>query len=26
MVVQRKGDDYLNWKEFQERGLPLNDH
>jgi dihydropyrimidine dehydrogenase (NAD+) subunit PreA len=26
MVVQRKGDEYLNWKEFQQRGLPLNDH
>ena len=26
MVVQRKGDEYLNWKEFQRRGLPLNDH
>jgi dihydropyrimidine dehydrogenase (NAD+) subunit PreA len=26
MVEQRKGDDYLNWKEFQRRGLPLNDH
>jgi dihydropyrimidine dehydrogenase (NAD+) subunit PreA len=26
MVEQRKGPDYLNWKEFQERGLPLNDH
>ena len=26
MVEQRKGDEYLNWKEFQKRGLPLNDH
>ena len=26
MVEQRKGDDYINWKEFQRRGLPLNDH
>jgi len=26
MVEQRKGDEYLNWKEFQLRGLPLNDH
>jgi dihydropyrimidine dehydrogenase (NAD+) subunit PreA len=26
MVVQRKGEEYLNWKEFQKRGLPLNDH
>jgi len=26
MVVQRKGDEFLNWKEFQRRGLPLNDH
>ena len=26
MVEQRKGEEYLNWKEFQERGLPLNDH
>ena len=26
MVEQRKGDEYLNWKEFQQRGLPLNDH
>jgi dihydropyrimidine dehydrogenase (NAD+) subunit PreA len=26
MVEQRKGPDYLNWKEFQKRGLPLNDH
>ncbi len=26
MVEQRKGEDYLNWKEFQKRGLPLNDH
>lgn len=25
MVEQRKGDEYLNWKEFQRRGLPLND-
>ncbi|MEO6000454.1 MAG: NAD-dependent dihydropyrimidine dehydrogenase subunit PreA [Chitinophagaceae bacterium] len=26
MVEERKGDEYLNWKKFQERGLPLNDH
>jgi dihydropyrimidine dehydrogenase (NAD+) subunit PreA len=26
MKEQRKGDEYLNWKEFQRRGLPLNDH
>ena len=26
MEVHRKGDDYLNWKEFQKRGLALNDH
>jgi dihydropyrimidine dehydrogenase (NAD+) subunit PreA len=26
MVVQRKGEEYLNWKEFQKRGLSLNDH
>jgi len=26
MVEQRMGDEYLNWKEFQKRGLPLNDH
>ena len=26
MVEQRKGPDYVNWKEFQARGLPLNDH
>lgn len=26
MVEQRKGDEYLSWKEFQKRGLPLNDH
>jgi dihydropyrimidine dehydrogenase (NAD+) subunit PreA len=26
MEVHRKGDEYLNWKEFQQRGLPLNDH
>ncbi|GAB3970983.1 NAD-dependent dihydropyrimidine dehydrogenase subunit PreA [Spirosoma terrae] len=26
MVEQRKGDEYLNWIEFQQRGLPLNDH
>jgi dihydropyrimidine dehydrogenase (NAD+) subunit PreA len=26
MVEQRKGDEYLNWIEFQRRGLPLNDH
>ena len=26
MDVQRKGDEYLNWTEFQRRGLPLNDH
>ncbi len=26
MLEKRKGDEYLNWKEFQRRGLPLNDH
>ncbi|MEI7980867.1 MAG: 4Fe-4S dicluster-binding protein, partial [Bacteroidota bacterium] len=26
MKEQRKGDEYLNWIEFQKRGLPLNDH
>jgi len=26
MVEHRKGDDYLNWKDFQRLGLPLNDH
>lgn len=26
MEEHRKGDEYLNWKEFQRRGLPLNDH
>lgn len=26
MTEQRKGDEYLNWTEFQRRGLPLNDH
>ncbi|MFM2208019.1 MAG: NAD-dependent dihydropyrimidine dehydrogenase subunit PreA [Bacteroidota bacterium] len=26
MDVHRKGEEYLNWTEFQRRGLPLNDH
>ncbi len=26
MKEQRKGAEYLNWKEFQKRGMPLNDH
>ena len=26
MEEQRKGEDYVNWKMFQEQGLPLNDH
>ena len=26
MKEERKGDEYLNWKEFQKKGLPLNDH
>ena len=26
MVEQRHGEEYLNWKAFQQRGLPLNDH
>jgi dihydropyrimidine dehydrogenase (NAD+) subunit PreA len=26
MIEQRHGKEYLNWKEFQRRGLPLNDH
>ncbi len=26
MEEHRKGEEYLNWIEFQKRGLPLNDH
>ena len=26
MVEQRHGEEYLNWGEFQKRGLPLNSH
>lgn len=26
MEEQRKGPEYINWKEYQRRGLPLNDH
>ena len=26
MVEQRKGDEYLNWKDFQRLGLALNEH
>ena len=26
MEVNRIGDEYINWKELQKRGLPLNDH
>ncbi|MDP2089135.1 MAG: NAD-dependent dihydropyrimidine dehydrogenase subunit PreA [Flavobacteriaceae bacterium] len=26
MLEKRKGSEYLNWIEYQERGLPLNDH
>ena len=26
MEEHRKGDEYLNWTEYQKRGLPLNDH
>ncbi len=26
MVEHRVGDEYLNWKEFQKRGMKLNDH
>jgi dihydropyrimidine dehydrogenase (NAD+) subunit PreA len=26
MLEKRKGSEYLNWLEYQERGLPLNDH
>lgn len=26
MVEKRKGDEYINWPEYQKRGLPLNDH
>ena len=26
MVETRHADEYLNWTEFQHRGLPLNDH
>jgi dihydropyrimidine dehydrogenase (NAD+) subunit PreA len=26
MVEKRKGDENINWIEYQKRGLPLNDH
>lgn len=26
MVEQRKGETYINWQDFQQQGLPLNDH
>ena len=26
MLEKRKGPEYLNWLEYQKRGLPLNDH
>lgn len=26
MLEKRKGPEYLNWSEYQKRGLPLNDH
>jgi len=26
MLEKRKGPEYLNWQEYQKRGLPLNDH
>ncbi|MBL7818262.1 MAG: NAD-dependent dihydropyrimidine dehydrogenase subunit PreA [Saprospiraceae bacterium] len=26
MVEKRHGDEYINWSEFQRRGLPLNSH
>ncbi|MCK9203011.1 MAG: NAD-dependent dihydropyrimidine dehydrogenase subunit PreA [Bacteroidales bacterium] len=26
MLERRKGDEYINWLEYQKRGLPLNDH
>jgi dihydropyrimidine dehydrogenase (NAD+) subunit PreA len=26
MVEERKGDEYINWKDYQRLGLPLNDH
>ena len=26
MVEERKGDEYVNWKDYQRLGLPLNDH
>ncbi|RKR83770.1 dihydroorotate oxidase B catalytic subunit /dihydrouracil dehydrogenase (NAD+) /dihydropyrimidine dehydrogenase (NADP+) [Mucilaginibacter gracilis] len=26
MVEHRKADEYMNWKDFQRLGLPLNDH
>jgi len=26
MEEHRKGDEYINWLEWQKRGLPLNDH
>ena len=26
MIEHRKGDEYINWKDYQRLGLPLNDH
>jgi dihydropyrimidine dehydrogenase (NAD+) subunit PreA len=26
MEVQRVAPEYVNWKEWQAKGLPLNDH
>jgi dihydropyrimidine dehydrogenase (NAD+) subunit PreA len=26
MEEHRVGEEYINWKEWQKRGLPLNDH
>ena len=26
MVEHRKGDEYINWKDYQRLGFPLNDH
>ncbi|MFC5412735.1 NAD-dependent dihydropyrimidine dehydrogenase subunit PreA [Larkinella bovis] len=26
MVEQRRSEEYVNWAEFQRRGMPLNDH
>jgi dihydropyrimidine dehydrogenase (NAD+) subunit PreA len=26
MVEQRKAPEYVNWKDYQRLGMPLNDH